>query len=246
MARKSKDAATAGAAAEEEQPRPARAKRVRAAAAKKPPVRDDDSEDEGPAGKKQKAAAGSSGGSVEIYAKRQPLPVRNAHGELVFKDYPNFRPNLTPKEVLQLGSFGGTYFRPIYSGVKGESRSGQWKELPKDWLEGLNVGRQVASRSYDVGVNKYGVKCGGSLEMWESSGWITDSDPYGWFQWYCRFYQGRRCSDDERQISRGLKCFGPTGRWRSSLITKVARAGTDYDNEGVSPVVRQTLQVRYQ
>ena len=39
-------------------------------------------------------------------------------------------------------------------------------------------------------MNKYGVKCGGTLDMWESSGWISAIDPYGWFQWYCRFYLG--------------------------------------------------------
>ena len=46
---------------------------------------------------------------------------------------------------------------------------------------------------------KYKAKCGsGGLGVWESNGWMSDVDPYGWFQWYCRFYQGRRCSDDQR------------------------------------------------
>ena len=61
-----------------------------------------------------------------------------------------------------------------------------WKELPEDWLQGLNIKRQVASSIYDENVNKYGKKCGGSLEMWEESGWIVRQDTYGWFQWYCR------------------------------------------------------------
>ena len=61
-----------------------------------------------------------------------------------------------------------------------------WKELPEDWLQGLDVKRQVASSVYNEAVNKYGKKCGGSLEMWEQSGWIVRQDPYGWFQWYCR------------------------------------------------------------
>jgi len=117
-----------------------------------------------------------------------------------------------------------------------------WKELPADWLEGLDIKRQVASSIYDASVNKYKVKCGASLEEWESSGWMREQDPYGWFQWYCRFYQGRRTEDDERQISRWMKCCGPKGRWKNNLISKIAKAGCSYDNFGVSPVVRQTLQ----
>eukprot|EP00088_Acartia_fossae_P046873 TRINITY_DN5074_c0_g1_i1.p1 TRINITY_DN5074_c0_g1~~TRINITY_DN5074_c0_g1_i1.p1 ORF type:complete len:298 (-),score=92.48 TRINITY_DN5074_c0_g1_i1:457-1350(-) len=170
-------------------------------------------------------------------------PTRNKRNQLVFDDAPDFKPNLSPKEVLQMGSFGGTYFRPIYSSVtKQKYGSEVWKELPPDWLEGLNVKTQVASSIYDESKNKYKVKCGASLEEWENSGWMRAQDPYGWFQWYCRFYQGRRTSDDERQIGRWSKCCGPKGRWKNNLISKVAKAGCAYDNFGVSPVVRQTLQ----
>ncbi|XP_060607044.1 uncharacterized protein LOC132759309 [Ruditapes philippinarum] len=172
----------------------------------------------------------------------EPLPKRNAKGQLVFHDHPELRPNMTPQEVLQTGSFGGTYFRPIKSSVTGKSYSNVWKELPKDWLEGLNIGKQVSSSKYDEKVNTYGVKCGGSLEMWEESGWIHKQDPYGWFMWYCRFYQGRRTGDDERQIGRWLRCAGDTGRWRNNLISKCVKSGCAFDNPGVSPVVRQTLQ----
>ena len=58
----------------------------------------------------------------------------------------------------------------------------------------------------------------------------------------CRFYQGRRTEDDERQIGRWLRCAGVTGRWRNNLITKIAKSGCGIDNEAISPVVRQTLQ----
>jgi hypothetical protein len=101
-----------------------------------------------------------------------------------------------------------------------------WEELPADWLEGLNIKTQVASTKYVTSVNKYRADCGGDLDMWEGSGWIAAIDPYGWFQWYCRFYQGRRSSDDERQISRGLGVMGPKGRWRSSLAIWWYRALT--------------------
>ncbi|EDO46670.1 predicted protein, partial [Nematostella vectensis] len=167
---------------------------------------------------------------------------RDKQGKLVFPDYPDFKPNLTPKEVMQAGSFGGTYFRPISSAITGERYSGVWKEFPSDWFEGLTIGTQVASSKYNKDVNTYKVKCGGSLEMWESSGWINKQDPYGWFQWYCRFYLGRRTDDDERQIGRWCRCAGVKGRWRNNLITKIVKNGCGYDNAGISPVVRQTLQ----
>jgi hypothetical protein len=123
---------------------------------------------------------------VRTSDKMKPIPERNEAGDLLFLDYPNFRPNLTPKEVLQMGSFGGTYFRPITSSVTRQSYKDVWKELPEDWLKGLNIKTQVASSTYSKSVNKYKEACGGDLEMWESSGWITSIDPYGWFMWYCR------------------------------------------------------------
>ena len=142
---------------------------------------------------RKSGSSGSSSGKVEVYTNVKPaaLPTRNAKRELVFPDYPHFRPNLTPKEVLQKGSFGGTYFRPIYSRVTQQHYSDVWKELPADWLTGLNMSTQVSSALYRTSVNRYKEACGGDLDMWEGSGWITHIDPYGWFQWYCRFYQGR-------------------------------------------------------
>ena len=171
------------------------------------------------------------------------LPTRKKNGELTFQDRPDFQPNLTPKEVLQMGSFGGTYFRPIYSSVTKQKYGKEvWQELPTNWLEGLDVRTRVASSLYDTTKNKYKVKCGASLEEWESSGWMDPQDPYGWFQWYCRFYQGRRTHDDDRQVGRWAKCAGERGRWKNNLISKIVKAGTAWDNVAVSPVVRQTLQ----
>ena len=107
---------------------------------------------------------------------------------------------------LQRGSFGGTYFRPIISAVLNRKISSKevLEDIPKEWLKGLDLKNQVCASTYDKDVNMYKVKCGGSLGMWESSGWISPIDPYGWFQWYCRFFQGRRSTDDERQIGRGV------------------------------------------
>ena len=82
---------------------------------------------------------------------------------------------------------------------------------------------------------------GGNLDMWESSGWITNIDPYGWFQWYCRFYLGRRTSDDERQIDRWLKTCGPNGRFRITLIKIIIREKRRYDDYKIKPVLRQGM-----
>ncbi|GAB0491518.1 hypothetical protein MMPV_002772 [Pyropia vietnamensis] len=171
-----------------------------------------------------------------------PPPTRDADtGEFVFEDEPTFRPRLSPEEVLRAGSFGGTYFRPIRSGVTGRRYTRTWEDLPAEWLAGLDIPRMVGSEVYSKSVNKYKVSCGQGLEAWEASGWIVAQDPYGWFQWYTRFFRGRRSDDDTRQIGRWSRCAGPTGRWRGNLVGKVYRAGAAYDDSGVSPVVRQTL-----
>jgi hypothetical protein len=191
-------------------------------------------------------------GSITIESYTCPLPkCDKATGALTFtaKD-PNvqkllkdFHPNRSPEQVLRAGSFGGTYFRPIVSAVTNTKYNAQEvlkDTLPKEWIDGL-AANMLTSATYRPQINKYGVKCGGSLGMWESSGWITDADPYGWFQWYCRFYQGRRCSDDSRQISRCLASAGPKGRFRSQLCNKILVAQTSFDNSSISPVIRQTL-----
>jgi len=173
----------------------------------------------------------------------EKLPKRNTDGvTLIFPDQEEFRPNMTPKEVLQAGSFGGTYFRPIKSSVTNLKYNKMWDELPQKWIEGITVKRLVSSTHYDEKVNTYKAKCGGSLEMWETSGWIDKIDPYGWFMWYCRFYLGRRSRDDDRQIGRWKNCTGPKGRWKNNLIGKIAKAGVKYNNPAISPVIRQTLQ----
>lgn len=124
-----------------------------------------------------------------------------------------------------------------------------WKELPEEWIEDLDPNMYLMNPSYDQSVNKFGVACGQSIEEWEAAGWIAhEYDVRGWFQWYCRFFQGRRCEDDERQISRWRKCVGETGRWRRILLKKylamgvreVFDDGEDEDVREVSPVIHQT------
>jgi len=180
---------------------------------------------------------------VTIYSRSACLPARAKGGHFAFPDFPEFKPNLSPKQVLQSGSFGGTYYRDISSAVTGLHYNGRQaiKEYPDSWFHGLCLEEHVVSQQYRKSVNKYLVACGGSLGMWETSGWISAVDPYGWFQWYCRFFLGRRSSDDARQVARWLKGQGPKGRWRLQLMNKIIRDRTKFDDTKVSPVIRQVL-----
>lgn len=170
-------------------------------------------------------------------------PRKNKYGEIVFKDHPEFKPNLTPKEVFQLGSFGGTYWRPIYSSVTKKKYKDQHKKYPSDWWKGIPEEDLTKDfDDYDTKINKYKVKVGTTLEFWEEKQWIHKQNPYGWMQWYCDFYIGERGSDDERQIDRWIKTAGPKSRFRRALINKVKEKNTKYDDETVSPKIRQVLQ----
>ena len=117
----------------------------------------------------------------------------------------------------------------------------QQSKNPKSWFQGLDIEKEVISPDYDKKVNKYKVKCGSSLQDWESSGWIVKQDPYGWFQWYCRFYQGRRIDDDERQIQRWESLAGPNGRFRRRLMNMIIQKKKKYNDYSISPVIRQVL-----
>lgn len=172
---------------------------------------------------------------------KSKLPKRDSKGFLHFSDYPNFLPNLTPEEIFKRGSFGGTYWRPITSRVTNKpiKYSNQHHEFP--FLS--NISENLLTRPYDqysIDINKYKVKCGSTLEEWEkprrTGRWIHPQDPYGWVQWYCRFYLGRRTDDDERQITRWEKFASPEkGRFTKRLINMVS-------NNKDSPVIRQSLQ----
>lgn len=166
---------------------------------------------------------------------------RNARREFTCKDFPDFRPNVSPKEMFQQGIFGGTYFRDIEIGE--ELFKDAWKEFTSQgWFQGLDIKTMVSNQDYKVSRNRYKVKCGQGLDVWVDKGWIkTEFDSHGWVHWYCRFFLGRRCADDERQIGRWKKVAGEKGRWRRNLIAKCVKSGRAYDDEGISPTVRQLL-----
>jgi hypothetical protein len=100
-----------------------------------------------------------------------------------------FRPDLTPKQMLALGVFGGKYMTDCRD------------EFPADWF----TRAKLSSERYDAQLNYFHVKASQPLAEWRRRDWIYADDPRGWFQWYCRYFMGRRLpEEDERQIKRWL------------------------------------------
>jgi hypothetical protein len=100
---------------------------------------------------------------------------------------PEFKPELTPRQMLELGVFGGKYMTDC-----GE-------EFPKEWFESAKLCHEF----HNPELNYFGVNASQPLSAWRAKGWIYDDDPRGWFQWYCRYYMGRRLPlEDARQIGR--------------------------------------------
>lgn len=104
--------------------------------------------------------------------------------------HPEFKPHLTPKQMLNLGVFGGIYMRD------GE------KEFPKDWF----TKAKLAPKDFNThlaSLNYFKVNASQPLSVWKEKGWIYKDDPRGWFEWYCRYFFGRRIpKEDSRQIKR--------------------------------------------
>ncbi len=99
---------------------------------------------------------------------------------------PQFTPDLTPREMLELGVFGGKYMTDCRD------------EFPRSWF----THARLSPQRRDPSLNYFGVDASQPLSYWRAKGWIYHEDPRGWFQWYCRYYMGRRCPDDQRQIGR--------------------------------------------
>ena len=101
--------------------------------------------------------------------------------------HPDFKPDLTPKQMLELGVFGGKYMT--------DTRV----EFPKSWF----TTARISPQRRDPACNYFGVHASQPLSVWRKKGWIHPDDPRGWFQWYCRYYMGRRMpEEDHRQIKR--------------------------------------------
>lgn len=100
---------------------------------------------------------------------------------------PEFKPQLTPKQLLELGVFGGKYMTDCQ------------KEFPADWFKNAKLNHKF----HDSNLNFFKVDASQPLSIWKKKGWIFKDDPRGWFQWYCRYFIGRRIpKEDERQMKR--------------------------------------------
>lgn len=99
---------------------------------------------------------------------------------------PAFRPELTPGQMLTLGVFGGKYMTDCT------------EEFPAHWFDTA----RLCHDRHDARLNCFGVNASQPLSVWRKKGWLYEEDPRGWFQWYCRYYMGRRSVDDGRQINR--------------------------------------------
>ncbi len=98
----------------------------------------------------------------------------------------DFQPDLTPPQMLELGVFGGKYMTDCAA------------EFPEDWFRSA----KLCPERHDPALNCFGVNASQPLSVWREKGWIHPDDPRGWFQWYCRYFLGRRGPDDERQVRR--------------------------------------------
>ena len=99
---------------------------------------------------------------------------------------PEFKPELSPAQMLELGVFGGKYMTDCQD------------EFPPSWYHHAKLCRE----KHDPALNLFRINASQPLGYWKGKGWIYWEDPRGWFQWYCRYYMGRRCPDDARQIRR--------------------------------------------
>ena len=138
--------------------------------------------------------------------------------------HPDFKPQLTPAEMLALGVFGGKYLTDCQS------------EFPKGWF----AKAKLSPEEKDVSLNYYSVDASQPLSEWQSKGWIHPQDPRGWFQWYCRYYLGRRTpQEDTRQVKRwrafsrhagAIKKYCEPGDWTCRVKQRQALLHWAYDS----------------
>ena len=143
----------------------------------------------------------------------------------------NFKAYLTPKDILLNGAFGGAYFGRRE--LKGDY---DYQSLFHETLSDVPATLYLQPK-YITKMNMFKVKSGMPYDYWKDKGWMHNDDPYGWFEWYLKYYNGRRHEDDARQIHRWEGVCGIKGRWRNRLYKNISETG----NWQVSPRIQQSL-----
>ena len=141
-----------------------------------------------------------------------------------------FGSNNASIEVIKERAFGGTYTRDIFAGVNAKRYRKLWKEF--------NDLKNIDSKYYFSNYYKYGVKCVISLRFWENKGWIKSIGLYGWFQWYFKYWLGRRLYEDERQIGRWKEIVS---RFKDKLVKKIRDVDGKFYDYSISSMITQVL-----
>lgn len=143
-----------------------------------------------------------------------------------------FYPNNTPSQMLRQGVFGGSYFGDSTINTNNYDYSDLFKSFDPDISQEMYLGSKYSRK-----VNKFKVHSGMSYEYWKGKGWMNDRDPYGAFEWYCKYFIGIRGEDDDRQIRRWQDFAGVKGRWRNNIYKKIYETGDWH----TSPRIQQSL-----
>jgi hypothetical protein len=171
------------------------------------------------------------------------MPRRDKHGCYIFPDYPEFRPNLSPRAMFKLGVFQGTYFREIYSSITKKWYKNEHKKFPKSWWKGIPEDHLTRPLEQgDKNINRFKVKASSSLREWERAGWIRKPDMLGWVQWYCNFFLGRRIPEvDAYQVHRWVRTVGPRSRFRVMLVNQSIKKGCKWNDDTCCQRLKQLL-----
>lgn len=132
----------------------------------------------------------------DLMQKNYSYSLREKPGK---KFHPEFKPSLTPKQMLELGVFGGKYMTDCK------------KEFPASWFKKAKLCHEF----HDANLNYFKINASQPLSEWRKKGWIYKEDPRGWFQWYCRYYQGRRLPEEAGEDLRQIK------RWKSFVARHI-------------------------
>ena len=143
-----------------------------------------------------------------------------------------FLPLLSPREIIEQGAFGGCYFGLVID----EYTNYEYEELFDYHFKDLDISLYLGE-TYKPKLNKFKIRSGMDYDYWKQMGWLHEDDPYGWFEWYCKYTMGRRHPDDDRQIIRWQNFCGRKGKWKDRIYKRIYETG-DWN---ISARIQQSL-----